>query len=303
MAIFLTVLQWIGILLLILLGLVLVLLFAPFFYTIEARGQGGGLKETRLQGKLTFLLFVLRVKAAYPDGELYCVRLFGWPLFRSGEKAGSVTADTEAQETGASVTVTEGTVTENTVTAETGASVTVTENTVSPEETAPEPAVTHENGENNSPENEGNKTKTKKGSGFASQIRGFCDKIKRIFEALKAARELVFEELPTVNFRNILRRAKKLLRCFRPRRIRAEGELGLSDAAKTGIMFGFLSWINHKGFMLTPDFENAGFTGNVRISGHFNLAVAGYHFLRLYFQPDTKKLIGIVSGFTRGKGI
>ncbi len=298
MAIFLTVLQWIGILLLILLGLVLVLLFAPFFYTIEARGQGGGLKEMKLHGKLTFLLFVLRVRAEYPEGELYCVRLFGWPLFRSGEKAEDV-----KEETGASETVTEGNVTTDTITQETGASVTVTEGNVTQEETSPEPAVTQMDAENISPENEGNKTKTKKGSGFTSQLRGFCDKIKRMYEGLKAARELVFEQLPTVNFRNILHRAKKLLRCFRPRRIRAEGELGLSDAAKTGILFGFLSWIDHKGFMLTPDFENAGFTGSVRISGHFNLAVAGYHFLRLYFQPDTKKLIGIVSGFTRGKGI
>ena len=102
MAILLTVLKWIGIILLVILALILVLIFLVLFVPFRYKGRAGVsdpecheefpiavLKErSDLLFNITWLAGVLKVTAAFPGNELVSVKVFGkevWSM-RIGKK-------------------------------------------------------------------------------------------------------------------------------------------------------------------------------------------------------------------------
>lgn len=97
MTVFLTVLKIIGIVLLSILGfllvLVLLLLFWPFFYSVEAAKT----EEITAKAKVTWLLHIVVVEVIWQNGLNKRLKLFGIPVYDQNRKEAKAAAKTEKE--------------------------------------------------------------------------------------------------------------------------------------------------------------------------------------------------------------
>lgn len=126
-------------------------------------------------------------------------------------------------------------------------------------------------------------------------IRSICDKIKEIWENISYYIELLQEESTKELFADVSLSVGKLLRCIRPRRIRAEILFGTGSPDTTGYVYGLYcmlaAFVRQGKVCVTPDFENAVFRGEMEISGHVTLWVLLVNGVKLALDKRLKRFV------------
>ena len=270
MAVLPAVLKLIGIILLCVLGVLLValllVLFVPVRYKVKLRAKGS-LQDSELQGRLSFLWFVLRARVDYPSDRLYSVRLFGFPVFMDkGDKESP--EEEEAKKPPKA------------------------EKKEEKEFSYGDPVyVTPEEMEwgFEAPGGEPSFTRERKCALAYSKIRGIYDRIQKLFGRLQGLYALLERESTGEAAREVLFRGKKMLYSIRPRRLEGELTLGLSDPASTGLLFGAIALVDTDRLVAVPEFEQESFTGEALVRGRIVNGILLYHGLRILFKPEVQK--------------
>lgn len=127
-------------------------------------------------------------------------------------------------------------------------------------------------------------------------IGSFCDKIKEIWENISYYIELLQEESTKELFAATFFKLGKILKCIRPRHIKADIVFGTGSPDTTGYLYGIYcmltSFPKWDRVQVQPDFENAVLKGEVEISGRITLWVLLVNGLKLALDERLKTFGG-----------
>ncbi len=318
MGIILKILSVLGILLLVLLLLalaaLLLVLFFPVVYRIEGRREpaAAGQEESFAMAasvKADWLFGMLRLRYAYPDPGKVTLKLLWMTLLDSSTEKGSVEkASMEKAESLGN------------------------EEEHGPEETIPEEASRQEPakegnssfaaGSNGSPgddsqgnashgtrdlgqedENAAGGEKFSKFDKIKYTFQKIYVKIKKMWENISFYVRLLQEEDTKALFGHACTRLGRILKCIRPRRLKADVLFGTGAPDTTGYLTGFYAALSygmllpalgnskHYSINITPDFERAILQGWIYAAGHITIAKAVWQALLLVKDRKLHRLL------------
>lgn len=280
MSIIFLILKILGILILIPIVLILILLICPISYRVEADFDG---EKPRGKFKLSWALFIVRIKAAYEEGTDFVVRIFGIPLYRSDSKRWSLlggeseeVSEIKAPEKKKTKSKKKQTEHKKSVQNE----IRIEEEKTDPEDVFDLPWEEEEKisretvfGKKASPLEE-KSVFGKRIVEFLKKCYNKCKcvigKIQRFTEKMEAVGELFSDE----EILDAVHRIKKYgvdgVRLLIPQKINGSIEFGTTDPALTGKILGYLAMmmpIYTEHLNITPDFTQEILKGNVMIRG------------------------------------
>lgn len=264
--IFLQILSVIGIVLLVvilvLLTVILLLLFFPVTYQVSGRKTS---EELVVKAKANWLFGCLRVRYAYPEPGKATVKLLWFTLYEMGNdgvserKADGKNCTDEAQESSAE----SSSAVQKSDKEDTGQRVDGQEETEQAKD-----------GEDSQEELQGDFWISKKITKIKYTIRSIYDKIIGIWQNISYYVELWNEENTRQLMSHVMLRVRKLLKCLRPRKLKADILFGTGAPDTTGYAFGvygMLMPLLGPAVIVTPDFQRAVFQGNFQASGYITL--------------------------------
>ncbi len=309
LTIILKILSILGILLLVLLGVllsaILLVLFVPVTYRVQADRQeavpdGAGAPAAsplmHISVKAGWLLGVLRVRFQYPDPGTVTVKLLCFTLFDSGKEDVGTKEHTKADgKTHESQNRTE--------TDKQAKAADAQADTTERKITKTEPAKDRKD-EAKSPDSGYGKEKAQAGKearpkqSLLEKIRYTFEKIyariKELWENFTYYKEVLLCEDTRGLAHHALMRLGRILKSIRPRKLRADIRFGTGSPDTTGYAFGvygmFCSWLG-KQVILTPDFERAVLAGELDAAGHIAVFKLLWHGLRLVTDRRLRELI------------
>ncbi|MCM1039235.1 MAG: DUF2953 domain-containing protein [Ruminococcus sp.] len=328
--ILLLILKIIGIILGVLFGIVLLgiilVLFVPVRYTINAsRTEGEGNPPAQVTAKISWLLHIINIKAAYPAEVWLRARVLFITVFRLPKKekarpeqenagaekekappelenagAEKEKAPPEQENAGAeerkaeNVGTAAGEENASAVMAETGTAADAAEQPAESE--LPAPSVEKKK-KRRSPKFS-LKGLWKKISAFFQNIwytiRKICDRIKSIWENIEYYLDILRSDTFKSSYELCKDELHTVFSYIRPRKIQADLAIGLDDPASTakilsyyGILYPLIG--NH--VTIVPDFDKKRIEGTVFIKGKIRMFTFIKAAVRIYFNKDIKRLI------------
>lgn len=309
--IILTILKWIGIVLLGLLGLVLLilllLLFFPFTYSLAV-------DDKDVVFKLSYLFGLLNAKAEYVASKFnYRVRITWYTLMPKEEKKDEkVNSKKDKTSNKAELAKTDSikkgeetieNVEESSIEKTTEDELTeiqkkdkIDENTVKAEDTKKKDIITDRTEATNKT---GKAKKTKRSlkeivSGFFDKLIKKKDDIVDKFLSLADSYNKYTDDCAKETYALVLKELSVLLKHIRARRGKMDFSLGFEDPSTTGYVLAIYSMVYPKvgkRFRLHPNFEEAMYEGKGKIHGHLQLYVLVLIGVRLYFNKTIKEFL------------
>lgn len=327
MIIFLTVLKWIGIVLLCLIGLVILLfllfMFFPFVYRIKAEK----FDEFKASVSLSFFFRFLYLVLSYHDKKpLFKAYILGIPVYKTdfqflldAIKEYSASQTTKAED------MTEESTAEQ--------STSVVEDTIadSTEESAESDEPADKTDAEIDEEIKAIMEEEEPKRGLVEEIRIIFEKIKQFISNLKNKCYNIYDSFlqkkkqlekilrnikyyykvvnhPAVKavWELILKQIKKIWRNVRPRKIRIWTRYGASDPAQTGKVYGYYCMIYPfygKSIQMEPDLENEVFLLKVFIRGRFQVYRFMLSGLTIVLNRNCRKIVRLLrrEGKKRGR--
>ncbi|MCM1175642.1 MAG: DUF2953 domain-containing protein [Blautia sp.] len=317
----------VGTLLAVLLVCLLLVLFVPVRYRIEAgRTEEEGAPPVEASAKITWLLHLLDVRIQYPADVCVRARIFLFTVFRlppkqkkkSGRKASgrksAESAPEDKREEGPEKAPAAGSGErperapaagnkEHIESAGTGGSM---ESAASEPGTdrrqesvqGPEPALEPESEKQKIPLKEKLNGKIKQIQRIFQKIwytfTGICDKIKTIWENIEYYRGILQSDTFRQAFSLCKEELFSLFSYIRPRKFQADLTIGMDDPAATGKIlsyYGMLYPFIGGNIAVNPDFERKRIEGTVYIKGKIRLFTFVKTAVRLYFNKNIRKLL------------
>ena len=302
--ILLLILKIIGIVLLAALAIILLILFFPVTYSVNARFE-----KNRVDGRLMagwffhIIHFVLKFKG---DSIIYKLRVFGIPIYSSDkkEKHGSEEkADDRKKDESNKAARKSETKADN-------------ENSDSKysaiEDNDYRESYRYEAGSDEHVKNDDGQGNTEKKSG---KIWSFVEKIKNALKIISYNVKKLFRNAKEVHTKideikkfiraNSTKEAFnygktlviKLLKHIFPRKIRANIQMGFDEPHITGQMLGYIAMaygtfgINPEHIVIDPYFDKKILQGHIRLRGRFVIGIVIYYALRFYFKKEIHDII------------
>ncbi len=321
----LTFLKIVGILFLTILTfavtVLLLLLFVPVRYRLEARGKAEEETPAVVKIKITWLFHILNVAFSYPEAAYIKVRLFCFTVFRSDkekkekddslqEKSGKQMTDEETGE-GEKAVHSDGDATalemgQKAEESQAHDSKEVIPQLESQDTDTPKDSIKSENRQEEEQEEK------EAGASIISRLKEFinkilsllinikytitkiCDKIKHIVNNIQYYINILKSETFNCAWMVCSGQIFYLLKSIRPRKLTGSLIIGTGDPASTGqvlaiygILYPFIG--NHMD--VVPDFEQKILEGQLLMKGKITL----FHFLKvawvIYFNKDFRRLI------------
>ena len=322
MSVVLKILSILGILLLCLLGLGLFVILLVLFFPIHYRVTGKKDAETMAAGvRISWLFGFLRIRFDFPEPGRVLVKILPFTVFDSGKLFGKNTggnvqkesekrAEKPAQK---SVQDNEKVVEDSKESAENQGQTTVSQKvseTSQNDQIGQKSTLEEEQNDQNSQETAAHKTENDQpGQGTASKekgvffkkiekikytIRNIYDKIKNVWENISYYIELLREEETKLLFNHAIFRIGKILKSIRPRQIRGNILFGTGAPDTTGYAYGvysmFSPFLGDK-LIVTPDFSQAVFEGDIYLAGHITIFMILWNGLKLLLDRKLKSFI------------
>lgn len=301
----LTILKIIGIILLcVLLTLfcvLLLVLFVPVRYRIEAARREGEEAPFRVLLKVTWLLHILNAAFRYPGEDGLRVRVFGFTVFPARRKEKAV--NPQDGETEKAQEMADG--------QEEGKPAGGGEVTGSQErekEAQTDPQTESPKGEAGQEEEEEEPNWIRKLRAFVHRllerlknikytIQKICDKIKEITKNIRYYVEIIQSDAFLRVWRVCGGEALKLLRSVLPGKIKGRLLVGTGDPASTAQIIGIhgiLYPLIGDHIMVIPDFERTIVEGELLIKGKLTVFRALKTAIIIYFNKDLRKVIRLL---------
>ena len=265
MTVFLLILKIIGIALLVIIGIILLLilmiLYIPVRYKVSTRIPENDIKSSNGSAYIRYL-HLIRIWLSYGQtGFEYRLKVLCFKINLNKDVKESADEHTE---------------------------VPVTKS---------EPADNVNNNNKIDKESLKNKHKTKK----KKDKTGKKDKhdFKKLWNEIKFYYKMLKDEGNKDAFRHCMKRLKKLLKHYMPRKAKGYVQYGLTDPANTGLITGFLSIFPfmYKGeFKVNPDFnfDRNYICGDLNIKGHIRALHLLNASISIYFNKDVKRFIKLM---------
>ena len=286
MTVFLLILKILGITLLVIIGiillLVLMILYIPVRYKVSAQIPENDIKSSNGSAYIRYL-HLIRIWLSYGQtGFEYRLKVLCFKINLNKDVKESADEHTE-------VPVTES---------EPAAPV------IREVKTKKEYVKNKENNDNNvntnnliDKESLKNKHKTKK----KKAKTGKKDKhdFKKLWNEIKFYYKMLKDEGNKDAFRHCMKRLKKLLKHYMPRKAKGYVTYGLTDPANTGLITGFLSifpFMYTGEFTVNPDFnfDRNYVCGDLLIKGHIRAVHLLNMLISVYFNKDVKRFIKLM---------
>lgn len=323
MTVLLTFLKIVGIIFLAILAFImtvlLLALFVPVRYRLEAHRNAAEDTPAAVKIKITWLLHMLNVAFSYPEAAYIKVRLFCFTVFRS-DKEKREKDDSRQEKSGGQSDIEERKNEEvpsdkDTTAMETGQKVEKSQADFSEEEIlqkenkdtgTPKESINDESGQKE--ELEGKEA----GTGVISRMKEFinkilsllinikytitkiCDKIKHIVNNIQYYINIIKSETFNCAWMVCSSQVLYLLKSIRPRKFTGSLHIGTGDPASTGqvlAIYGILYPFIGSHMDIVPDFEQKIIEGQLLIKGKITL----FHFFKVawvvYFNKDFRRLI------------
>ena len=126
------------------------------------------------------------------------------------------------------------------------------------------------------------------------KCKSIYDKIKSIVQNINYYIEILKEEETKVIFGRVLGRLLTVLKSIRPRKLKADILVGTGEPDTTGYLMavaGMMYPYLGRHVNITPDFDNTIFEGRVEFKGRITLFVIIIHVLKLYMDKELRNLI------------
>lgn len=306
LTILLKILEILGILLLILLGIALVvialILFFPIFYKAAGKKTPG---ELQLTVRAKWLFGLLRLSYDYPEPGKLRVKFLFSTLYDSSVEKPQQEADPSKDTPVKKATV--KTDAEESVPSEVKETrqEEILQNSPADDGETSETASVSGEIPDASKDDASGKTDDRRYRLFKKiwyTFRKIYDKIKNILQNIAFYRKL-WEDPDT---QGLLRHAGKrighVLRGLRPRKLTVNAVFGTGSPDTTGYLYGIYGMLLPKlgkGILVTPDFEQAVLEGNFKASGHFTVACILFHTVRLLLDKRLRKLQDRIKQFKK----
>ncbi len=285
LAVVLKILSILGIILLILLGiavfLLLIVLFLPIVYKVDAKKTD---TELVANARARWLFGLLRVMYHYPEPGNIIVKVLWKTVYDSGkkvakkevasEKDAEIQEGTEHSEAWREPSGEKGAKQEAALSQEVIAEVeqdSAEHQNVSEEQQTFDDAISEE--QSAEPRSLCDKLFAKYEK-IKYTIQQFCDKIKHIRDNITFYKKLLQDEQTKLLLSHVLKRLGKILRHIRPRKLKADVIFGADSPDTTGYVYGVYSIFAPqlgKNVVVTPDFTQKIFLGEARVAGHITI--------------------------------
>lgn len=126
------------------------------------------------------------------------------------------------------------------------------------------------------------------------KCKSICDKITSIVQNINYYIEILKEEETKVIFGQVLGRIFKILKSIHPRKLNADIIVGTGSPDTTGYIMagaGMLYPYLGKHVNITPDFDNTIFEGTIQFKGRITLFVIIKHALKIYMDKELRNLV------------
>ena len=301
LALLLKILSISGMILLILLAVLFFFLFLVLFFPITYRIFGKKKEEETMACiRARWLFGVLRLNYAYPEPGNLQIKLLWMTLFdshklsSSGKKqknAKSGTADKEQPD-------------QNEVSKDNAA---VTEKETA-DRLAEETVEVQAGGEQPDTDAGADSEKSfllRKYEKIVYTFHNIYDKIRHIWENISCYKALLEEEETLLLFAHAKKRAGKIWRSIRPRKLRADLVFGTGSPDTTGYAYGIYGMLSPQlghAVIVTPDFTQAIFQGELAASGRITLFCLLWHGGRLAFDKKLHLFISRLKAIKQNGG-
>ena len=318
MTIILTILKWIGILLLALLGLILFLvllvLLVPILYRLEGRIRG----KPEITGKVTWFFKLLSVDLSYQEEFSFSVKAAGIQLLpkKKEEGAARVQADKPSDQKSASVKAepagsnstdsnsagsnSADSKAEDSAPAECERTNTETANleAANPEtadtKNADAKSIDEKNAETAAGDEKDSGTAQKEPESLEEKLQRTADKAEAIRKKIAHYLSILGSDQAQVFLHNALVQVLKILKHILPRKMDVYLEIGTGDPASTGQILalqGILYPVLHDKVRIVPDFEEKRAEGEFYISGRITLGALLVCAVRIILKKEVLYLI------------
>ena len=322
LSVVLKILSILGILLLCLLGLALLIILLVLFFPIYYRITGKKNAEMMTAGvRISWLFGFLRVRFDFPEPGKVLVKILPFTVYDSGKLFGEDTKETAQRENEKKA--------EKSVSKSVQDDKKVSEDSKESAGNQRQTAVTRENPETTRGDQAGQEPGLERGQndqtsqdnssateqtdrsgqeGVSEETGGFfekikklkytiCniyDKIKNVWENISYYIELLREEETKLLFNHAVFRIGKILKSIRPRQIRGNILFGTGAPDTTGYAYGvygmFSPFLGDR-LLVTPDFSQAIFEGDIYISGHISIVTILWNGLKLLLDKKLRRFI------------
>lgn len=127
-----------------------------------------------------------------------------------------------------------------------------------------------------------------------AKVKKFVCNIKYILQNISEYYELLMQENTKKAIRKVFCRLKRLLKALLPRKMHADVFFGMEDPASMGMIlavYGAMYPVLGSKISLYPDYENMMFKMQAKAKGRFILASLLYQILRVWFDKNVQAII------------
>ncbi len=296
-------LAFLGITLLVIMGLILLLFILMLFVPIRYRGDFSKDADTMiLRIKGSWLLRLIRIRADYEKELLIRAYVLFFKVFDSKRPAGKkktskkkkLSKKEKLPETENSSTMEEAAKEEIDRTLEEPAQVAAKEEPVPESEDITVTDIVKEKPEDSTettPKQSPWEKLRKALRKIFCKIKGICDRIKDVVNNIQYYLELLYADETKVLFKRSMSRLLKVLKSIRPRKLETELIIGTGEPDTTGYVMA-LAGIMYPYFgrhvNIEPDFEKTIFEGKIFVSGHITMFVLLWQALKIYRDKDLR---------------
>ena len=286
-SIILSILKIIGIVLLCILGIILLflllMLFIPIRYKVMAEGNlNDTVKECQLTAKISWLLFWVYGKYAYPSEEGPIVKVGPFTVYGGKEKPKKEKKKNKKKKREKDAATDVETVEED-----------------KPDESKNVETVF----DSTETEKEGTGKRTLKEKIIYTRQKIY-DKINEIYKKIKYILtniEKYLDILKSEEFKDVFKLCKtsfvRMFRMVKPRKVKINGTVGMKSPDQTGYicaLIGVISPYFKKQIHVEPDFENFVVNGNVLIKGRMFMIVFMIIAVKAFFNKNIRRLIKMI---------
>lgn len=287
-------LSFLGITLLVVLGIVVFVLVLVLFVPIHYKGEFTKNPEVmQVQVKINWLLHIVRVYVNYEKELLIKAFVLFFKVFDSNKPA---KVKKDKKQKSKNIQTNEENISEESSEEE---SDTLHEDKDSSQDTSEKSNDFSDSTENI--DEEGSKPRQPLFTRIRNIIqniickcKSICDKIKSIVQNINYYIEILKEEETKLVFGRVLGRVLKVLKSIHPRKLNADILVGTGSPDTTGYLMavaGMLYPYLGKHVNITPDFDNTIFEGRIQFKGRITVFVIIIHALNIYMDKELRNLV------------
>lgn len=304
------ILGFLGIVLLILLGIavavILLILFFPVCYKISGKKSAD---ELQLSARAGWLFGLLRLSYDYPVPGKLLIKLLFFTLYDSSAERPAKDSGTPRKTFGENSTQQAVPAAPQEVVTEPDPVGAEVENFTASK--VAEEASTQSSFESRTPETEQHKEEpsgkiTDRLYGLFARIRytvqKICAKIKNILQNIVFYKKLWNDPDTQGLLKHAGKRLGNIVKRLRPRKLLVTATVGTGSPDTTGYLYGIYGMLLPKlgkGICITPDFEQAILVGDIKASGHFTVSCVLIQSLRLALDRRLRQLLHTIREYQK----